>query len=133
MKKFLKISKYKPSVFQGRFDFSASAGASLTVEHPVERHVVRILSVVLVALICGYLYFVSASVLNVMSRRDALAHIAQIQGSIGGLEQQYFTLSHGVSPTAGAGLGLAPVSATHYVYRPGNVGAAAATIARNAI
>ncbi len=127
-----KISKHVPSIFQGRLDFSArEREMSLSMEHPLERVLVRVLSMVLIALVCGYLYFVSASVLNVMARREALAQVNNIQGAIGGLEQQYFVLSQAVRPEMGVSLGLSPVLQTQYVYRPGNVGAV--TIDRNAI
>ena len=125
MKHLLKISKYRPSIFQGKFDFS------LSMEHPIERLIFRALTVFLIALVCGYLYFVSASVLNVIARKDALAQVAVIQGSIGGLEQQYFKLSQAVTPQSGQALGLSPVGQPKYVYRPGNV--TSATIARNEI
>ena len=127
-----KISKHVPSIFQGRLDFAGQAGSvSLSREHPLEGAVIRTLSILLIALICGYLYFVSASVLNVMARREALSQVSQIQGTIGASEQQYFALSESISPQEGASLGLSPVLNTQYVYRPGNVGAA--TIARNEI
>ena len=131
-KRLLKISKYRPSIFQGKIDFSsAQRGVSLSVEHPAERLALRIISLALITLICGYLYFVSASVLNVIARKEALAQVAVVQGTIGGLEQEYFALSQSVSPQIGRALGLSPVGEPKYVYRPGNVGAA--TIARNEI
>lgn len=127
-----KISKHAPSIFQGKLDFSTGRrGVSLGVEHPFERTLVRVLSIALITLICGYLYFVSTSVLNVMARREVLAHVTKIQGAIGGLEQEYFALSQGVTPQTGRALGLTPLVQTQYVYRPGNVGAV--TIDRNAI
>lgn len=127
-----KISKYAPSIFQGRFDFTASPrGISLSKAHPFEQKIMHVLPLILIVLIAGYLYFISSSVLNVIARKEALAQIIKIQGAIGGLEQQYFTLSQEVSPETGASLGLTPIRNTHYVYRPGNIGAA--TIARNAI
>ncbi|MEK7156713.1 MAG: hypothetical protein AAB790_02805 [Patescibacteria group bacterium] len=127
-----KISRYAPSIFQGKLDFSSvQRDVSLSLEHPVERTLLRILSIILLAGICGYLYFVSASILNVIARKEALTRISVIQGSIGGLEQHYFKLSSGITPNSGETLGLAPIAKQHYVYRPGNVGAA--TIARNEI
>ncbi len=127
-----KISKYAPSIFQGKFDFSsAPRGVSLSLEHPGERVLLRILTVALVALMCGYLYFVSASILNVIARKEALSRVSVIQGSIGGAEQHYFELSSGISAQSGSSLGLAPIKTQDYVYRPGNVGAA--TIAANEI
>ena len=127
-----KISKYAPSIFQGRLSFDATAhGVSLSIEHPTERLVLRVLCALLITLVCGYLYFVSASVLNVVARKEALTRIALVQGRIGGMEQEYFALSDSVSPQSGETLGLLPVKDTQYVYRPGNVGAV--TIDRDAI
>ncbi|MEK7134088.1 MAG: hypothetical protein AAB804_03385 [Patescibacteria group bacterium] len=127
-----RISKHVPSIFQGKLDFSAGEHRiSLSVQHPFENTIIRVLSIALIVLVFGYLYFVSASVLNVMARKEALAEVTKIQGFIGGLEQQYFALSEGVTLQAGATLGLSPITDTQYVYRPGNVGAV--TIGRNAI
>lgn len=132
MKKLLKISKYNPSILQGKFEFNAGRErVSLSLEHPRERFLLHILSVCLVALICLYLYFITASVLNVMARREALAQVNNLESSIGKAEQQYFALSQSVTPQQGADLGLVPTSNTQYVYRPGAVGTV--TIARNAI
>lgn len=130
-KRIYKISKYKPSALQGRLDFSGVASISFTAEQQFERAALKAVFAVLVVLGCLYLYFVTSSVLHVMARREALAKINDIQGSIGSLEQQYFALSQSLSPQEGASLGLAPVSETSYVYRPGTIGAA--TIARNDI
>jgi hypothetical protein len=127
-----KISKYRPSLFQGRLDFAAVGGVSFSVEHPFERVAFRTLCVVLVALMCGYLYFVSASVLNIIARREADAKTAQLQGSIAQMEQQYFALSQTVDPQEASALGLAPLSNTQYVYVPGNA-ASAGSLASNAI
>lgn len=127
-----KISRYAPSIFQGKFDFSSvQRDVSLSLEHPMERIALRVLSILLLAGVCGYLYFVSASILNVIARKEALTRVSIIQGSIGGLERRYFELSSGITASSGEALGLAPVGKQQYVYRPGNVGAA--TIARNEI
>jgi hypothetical protein len=131
MTKLLKISKYRPSIFQGRLDFSTQGAVSLTLQHPLETHIRRALLIALACFACGYLYFVCASVLNVMAEREALSQIGKIGGAIGGEEQQYLVLSQAVTPETGGALGLSPVGKTQYVYRPGNVGAA--TIARNEI
>lgn len=117
MGRIAKISKYKPSVFQGRFDFSPVARMSFTGEHSAERIVLRVICTLLAVLACGYLYFVTASVLHVMSRREALATISNVQGSIGALEQHYFALAHDLTPQAGDALGLSPASKISYVYR----------------
>ena len=84
-----KLSKYAPSILQGRFDFN-TPHVALTVEHPYERLILRSLITVLVACACLYLYFVSASVLNIMARREAITQIASLEGQIGTLGEQYF-------------------------------------------
>ena len=126
-----KISKYKPSIFQGRFDFAPVAAMSFTAEHSIERLAFKVVAGTLIGLGCLYLYFVTASVLHVMERREALAKVHAIQSTIGSLEQRYFELSQGLSPKDGGKLGLSPVSQTSYVSRPGVIGAV--TIARNEI
>lgn len=101
------------------------------MEHPAEAIALRVVGMLLVLVVCGYLYFVTASILNVIARKEALSRVTVIQGTIGGSEQRYFELSNGISPEMGGALGLAPINQQHYVYRPGNIGAA--TIARNEI
>jgi hypothetical protein len=88
--------------------------------------------------LCGYLYFVGASVLNIIARKEASRSSVALQSSIARLEKQYFVLSEAVTPTTGASLGLSHVQETNYVYRPGATAAAdtaptADTIEHNAI
>lgn len=129
----IKVSKYKPSLFQSRLDFSAAGhDVSLSLEHPLERTIMRVLFVLLALCVFGYLYFVSASVLNVMARREADAQTAKYQSSIAEMERQYFALKGGVDESAAPSLGLSPISDTQYVYRPGNA-ASAGTIGTNVI
>ena len=140
-KKLLRISKYKPSIFQGTLDFASKQHVSLVVEHPNERYLTYGLVLVLLALVGGYLYLVTATVLNVMARREALAQISKIEGVIGSVEQNYLALSHDITPLSGLSLGLHPVGPTEYVRRPGSLSAGvpaqadagAATIARDEI
>ncbi|RJQ34679.1 hypothetical protein C4568_01995, partial [Candidatus Parcubacteria bacterium] len=124
-KHFQKISKYKPSVLQGTLHLEvAKPRTGLAVEHPYERHALSILSILAVLLIGAYLFFVMSSVFHVMARSDALAEIRAIEGSIGGMEEEYLALAEEVSPMRAAELGLAPVADTAYVYRPGNTAVA---------
>lgn len=125
MGRVLKISKYKPSVFQGSLRFSAKrAGFSLTAEHPAERFLFRVLAIVLLGLIGGYMYFVSASVLNVIARKEAVSQMASLGSTVSLLERDYFAATAAITPRAGVRLGLSPVSNTRYVHRPGTVSAA---------
>jgi hypothetical protein len=119
----LHISRFKPSIFQGRLDFDAVSKRQTTVlamEYPLERLAFPILTTILIALIFAYFYFVVASVFNVIGERQADAQSAHMQGSISSLEQQYFSLSEELTPQSAASLGLSPIKNTTYVYRPGN-------------
>jgi hypothetical protein len=97
----------------------------LAIEYPVERMAFVALTAVLAILFCAYFYLVVASVLNIIARKEADAQSATLQGSIGILEKQYFTLSQSITPQDAQDLGLAPVTGTYYVYRPGNAASAA--------
>jgi hypothetical protein len=121
-----KISKHSPSIFQGRLNLAAAAKprVALSMEYAAERVILRSLIAVLIVLAFLYLYFVSSSVINIMARKEALAQSTQIEGSIGALEGQYFTLSQAITPQSASSLGLVPVSSTDYVDRPGDVGIA---------
>lgn len=122
-----KISKYTPSVFQGRLSLaqaSTKPRVALAVEFPIERMMLKGLIIGLIVLACGYLYFVSESVLNIMGERSADNQSAQIQATIGGLENQYFALSQSITPQEGSSIGLVPVQVNDYVDRPSNVGIA---------
>ncbi len=107
----------------------------LSLEYTFERIAFRVLFAVLGIILCGYLYFVGASVLNIIARKEATRSSVAIQSSIAGLEKQFFALSESVTPETGSSLGLAPVNDTDYVYRPGATAALtpADTIERNAI
>ena len=104
---------------------------ALSIEHPYERLVLRYLLAIFCACLCGYLYFVSSSVLNVIAQREADQYAQKLEGRIGTLEQRYFALSHEVTPQNAALLGLVPIQKTAYVYRPGSVGIA--PVSRNAL
>ncbi len=112
--------------------------AILSLEYSFERVAFRVLFALLGIILCGYLYFVGASVLNIIARKEASRSSVSLQSSIAGLEKQYFALSEGVTPETGSTLGLSPVHETDYVYRPGATASArpaeaADTIERNAI
>ena len=62
--------------------------------------------------------------MGLLARKEALVGISNVQSSISSMEQNYFALAKGVTPSAGTGLGLAPVAHTAYVYRAGNTAAA---------
>jgi hypothetical protein len=97
---------------------------AFAVEHPFEHIAFKVLLALLAFLIFSYLYFVAASIMNVVARREALAQSSRIESSIGDLEQKYFSLSQQVTPEEGVRLGLVPLTQPTYVNRPGNVGQA---------
>ncbi|GEM_PF-611475 len=120
-----KVSKYRPSIFQGKLDlFHTPRSVSLTLEHPAERTGFRIVIASLILIASAYVYFVGASVLNVIARKEALLQTARLTGAVSALEREYFLVAKGVTPEAGERLGLAPVPKTAYVRRPGVVGSA---------
>ena len=128
----LKISKYKPSAAQGKLNlFVRERHTLLAVEHPYERVIRQALFILLLTLILGYLYFVAASILNIMARKEADTSTLALQTKIAKMEGDYFAMSSAVDASTAGSAGLAPVHSTQYVYRPGN--AAAVTIQPNEI
>jgi len=99
-------------------------GFSLTVEHPAERVLFKTLIAALALLTVGYVYFVSASVLNVIARKDAVRETASLESKVSLLERDYYAATAALTPSSGERLGLSPVSNTRYVHRPGVVGVA---------
>jgi hypothetical protein len=96
----------------------------MSMEHEYERIAFKWLFITLAVLIAAYLYFVSASVLNVIARKEAMRSMTESTSAIASLEQRYFDLSQGMTKETAGNLGLAPVSDTAYVFRPGTVGVA---------
>ena len=96
----------------------------LAVEHPLERRAFAVSSALVAILFFAYLYFVAASVLNIVARKEADAHATNLQSSIGALEENYFELAQSMTPQLASEIGLAPVAHTAYVYRPGNAASA---------
>jgi hypothetical protein len=126
------ISKYRPSIFQTSLDFSsARESMTLAVEHPYESAFLRALMLILLVLCAGYLYFVGASVLNIIARKEAGTETTRLQSAIAVMEQEYFALSHSVDESIATSIGLTNLRDTQYVYRPGT--AVAATIPGNGI
>ncbi len=126
-----KISKYRPSIFQAKLDFSPGRSFSFAVEHPREQLIFKVLLGALVALACSYVYFVGATILNVIARKEAVAETASLETQVSKLENSYLAASKSVSPSDGARLGLAPLTQSSFVYRPGET--AVATIEPNAL
>ena len=115
-----KISKYRPSALQGTLHFEAARPrARLAAEHPWEPRARSILLIALTLLVAAYLYFVAASILNVIARQDALGEMQTAQSMIAVLERNYLAISEDVTAQEGARLGFAPISNTSYVHRPG--------------
>jgi F420-0:gamma-glutamyl ligase-like protein len=127
MRKALKISKYIPSSSQAKLNlFVTEQRVSLAREHALEPLARQVLLAILGVLIFAYLYFVAASIFHIMARKEASADTSRMQSAIAQMESEYFALSHALEPESGAKIGLAPVSGTDYVYRPGNAASAAA-------
>ena len=100
---------------------------ALSAEHPMEASLFRYVSLAVAILLCAYLYFVSATVLIVIAQREASRSSAALQSDIGVLEQKYFSLSQEITEEIAGTLGLEPIAARSYVYRPGTVGIGSVT------
>ena len=123
---------HKPSIFQSQLQFPAARGVfALHAEHPFEHVALKSFFFALFLLVFAYIYLVGSSALNIIARKEALAQAAQAGALIGNFEREYFAASQKVVPEAGLSLGLAPVTKTAYIYRPGTVGQA--NVARNEI
>lgn len=94
----------------------------LAIEHPYERTALRILIVAIIFCVALYLYFVTASVLNVMARKEARADAALLETRVGQLQEDYFALASIVTPEYSATIGLTDIEAPRFVYRLGNIG-----------
>jgi len=66
--------------------------------------------------------FVSASVLNVIARKEAASNAIATAASIASLEQEYFALSAQVLPEKGAEMGLVAVADKRFVTRAVHLG-----------
>ena len=114
-----KISRYTPSLLQGTLQLEVARPRSgLARELPLERHALSGLSIMLIVIVAMYLYFVASSILNVIGQRDAEHSMRAIEGSMGALEQQYIALSRSINAESAHDVGLVPIEATAYVYRP---------------
>ena len=128
-----RISKYRPSALQGTLRLEvARPRARLSQEQAWEPHTRSILSIALIVLTAAYLYFVAASIMNVIARTEAMREMQTIQSAIAGMEQRYFALRDSVTPQEASSLGLSQVKNAQYVYVPGNA-ASAGTVAADAI
>ena len=115
-----KISRYSPSIFQGKLNFAnTSRHFSFTVAHPAEYVALRAIIFILLALACAYIYFVGVTALNVIARKEALSRATSLQSSLSALESDYYMASADITPEIGARLGLVAAEKTAYVKRPG--------------
>ena len=90
-----------------------------TVEHPLEAHARTVFSVCLAVGVVLYVYFVGASIVNLMARKEAFTAAAQTSAMVSDLEQQYLTLSHGLTSEQGTAIGLHVVTPLAYVHTLG--------------
>lgn len=126
MKKALRISRYIPSSSQAKLNlFVTERRVSLAMEHGIEPRVRQALFALLIGFFFLYLYFVSASILNIMARKEANAGATALQSAVARMQGEYFALSEGLDSSTAGSIGLAPIAETHYVYRPGNAASAA--------
>ncbi|MEK7509656.1 MAG: hypothetical protein AAB605_03010 [Patescibacteria group bacterium] len=93
--------------------------------YPGEHYAFQGLVFVLVACVFAYGYFVSLSIMNVVTHKEAIVESDRLQSEVSMLEEEYFALAKEVTPEMAGRLGLTSVSDTSFVRRPGAVGSAA--------
>ena len=82
-----------------------------------ESYLLQTLSILLVLCVAAYLYFVGVSIMNVITNREASVESERLRSIVGGLEEQYFTLSKAITPDAAGNLGLSASAETSFVRR----------------
>lgn len=93
--------------------------------YPGEHYFFQGLVFALIGCVFAYGYFVSLSIMNVVTHKEAIVESDRLQSDVSVLEEEYFTLSKEVTPEMAERLGLTSVSDTSFVRRPGAVGSAA--------
>ncbi|NBV77059.1 hypothetical protein EBR66_02790 [bacterium] len=86
-----------------------------TTEHPYEHYTRSILFAVLMLGALVYLYFISASVVNLMARREAHVLSLQTSSQVSELEARYLALTNSLSQEEGEALGLRALEPVAYV------------------
>jgi hypothetical protein len=98
----------------------------LTAEHPYER-VLKSVCLALVGILAfAYVYFVFASVLHIIARKEAYVHVVKINSTIAELEEDYFVLATNVTKERSNDFGLVAVEDKSYVTRTNRLGYAEA-------
>lgn len=82
-----------------------------------ESYVLQTLSILIVLCVAAYLYFVSVSIMNVITNREASVESERLRSIVGSLEEQYFQLSKAVSPESASAHGLTASASTSFVRR----------------
>lgn len=89
--------------------------SALSSEYPLERTLWRIGLTSLVILVCAYAYFVTASVLHVIQREEAMTATERLSVTTAKLEQEFFEKTKLLTRERGSDMGLVPVSFVSYV------------------
>lgn len=92
--------------------------------YPGEHIAFQGLILALVGCVFAYGYFVSLSIMNVVTHKEAIAESDRLRSEVGMLEEEYFTLSKEISPEMAGRLGLTNTSDTSFIRRPGAMGSA---------
>ncbi|OGG45438.1 hypothetical protein A2673_04220 [Candidatus Kaiserbacteria bacterium RIFCSPHIGHO2_01_FULL_50_13] len=94
---------------------SAKHIPALSCEYSLEHTLLRASAGLFIALVCAYVYFVTASVFHVMGSGEAHTEIKRLSGVVASLEQSFFEKTELVTRERGGDLGLVPVAKTTYV------------------
>lgn len=86
-------------------------------EYAFEPVMRRLLVIIAIFSALTYVYFVSASVVHIVARKDAETTLSRTATEVAELESQYFALSKDITRERAATLGLVPVEDTQFVNR----------------
>ena len=97
---------------------------TLTYEHPLERVILRVLLLIIIAAVAVYVYLIAASTFNIIARKQAEVSSTTVNSSLAQTNAQYYQLSGQVTPARAVAIGLTPVAEKDYVTRTSSLGLA---------
>ncbi|SRR5258708_4719463 len=83
----------------------------------LEKRIFWSLIAALVAVFCMYVYFINATVMNIVGRQAADREITAVNSKIASLESRYLALSNTITPAYAASLGFIETKGEQYAVR----------------
>ncbi|HWO07771.1 MAG TPA: hypothetical protein VNM40_04305 [Candidatus Paceibacterota bacterium] len=83
-----------------------------------ENHLLSFLYFAFGLCIAAYIYFVGLSIMNLIANREAIVESDRLQSEVASLEEEYFELAKGITPSVASAHGLSKPVQTSFVRRP---------------